>query len=222
MKKDNSKMNFNYPGISIEEVTTDPDEYIVPECLDACKSFWDKNIFTVSCSNRNEKKDASGKVLKYIMINNLSDENLKIFNQLAKSNPLHYRSIVRYERNYYVIVISSTDSEQDRDLDSEAFLNLVLPFEMQDCLEGFVDIKDYYLDNLLLNYYPTDKSSISISDQELTAAVKKYLDASGKLNLLDLDRGVVYDSIFYKKAHQKYLDYLRNFPSTSPDSHDDR
>ena len=222
MKKDNSKKNFDYPGINIEEVVANPDEYIVPECLDACNSFWNKNIFTASCSNRSEKKDSNGNVLKYIMVNSLSDENIEIFKKLEESLPNNYRVIKRYNKIYYVILISSRDLEQERDFDSQKLLSLAAPFEMQDCLEGFVDIKDYYLDNLLLNYYPTDKSSISISDQELTAAVKKYLDASGKLNLLDLDRGVVYDSIFYKKAHQKYLDYLRNFPSTSPDSHDDR
>lgn len=54
MKKDNSKKDFDYPGLSIDKIVANPDEYIVPECIEACKKFLDLNIFTVSCSNRRE------------------------------------------------------------------------------------------------------------------------------------------------------------------------
>ncbi len=157
MKEDTSSKNFNYPGVNIEEVVANPDEYIVPECLEACKSFWDKNIFTASCSNRDEKKNKDGKVLKYIMVSSLSDENLKIFNQLSKTNPKSYCALERYEKIYYVIIIPSTDDKQDRDLDSKALLNLASPFQMQDCLEGFVSLDDYYLKNITGDFYPRKK-----------------------------------------------------------------
>ncbi len=220
MKEDNSSKNFRYAGESIEIVSSNPDEYIVPECLEACRSFWDKNIFTASCSNRDEKKNKDGKVLKYIMVSNLSEENLKKFKQLAQEYPHNYTSIERYQQTYYVIIIESTDNEQDRDSDSKAFLDLVSPFQMQDCLEGFVSLKDYYIQNLTGGFYPSKTVSIPDSEQELIDAVKKYLNAFGKLDLLDLDRKVVYDSMFYKKAHDRYLEYLRTNPPTNPDPHE--
>ena len=67
MKKDNSANNFNYVGLSIDKIINNPDEYIVPECQEACKKFWDMNIFTASCSNRREYKGKDGKIKKYIM-----------------------------------------------------------------------------------------------------------------------------------------------------------
>lgn len=220
MKEDNSIKNFDYPGENIEIVVSNPDEYIVPECLDACKSFWNKNIFTASCSNRYEKKDKDGNITKYIMFNNLSNENIKRFNELVKSNPNNYRAVIRYGMPYYVILISSTDTLQDRDLDSKRLLDLTYPFEMQDCLDGFDSIKKYYIENLTLSYYPSKDDAISISDSELMNTVKKYLEAIGKLDLLDIDRKVVYKSKFYRDAHQRYLDYLRNQPPTNPDPHE--
>ena len=201
MKKDNSKKNFDYPGINIEEVVANPDEYIVPECLDACNSFWNKNIFTASCSNRSEKKDSNGNVLKYIMVSSLSDENIEIFKKLEESLPNNYRVIKRYNKIYYVILISSRDLEQERDFDSQKLLSLAAPFEMQDCMEGFVSIKDYYLNNMIMQCYPTDRV-ISIPDDELIATVKKHLEYERKLDLLDLNRRVVYNSMFYKKVNK--------------------
>ena len=220
MKKDHSKKNFNYPGVEIEEVIANPDEYIVPECLDACTSFWNKNIFTASCSNRAEKKDNNGNVSKFIIVGTLSDENQKKFEELAKAHPNNYRVLKRYNMTYYAIVISSRDTEQERDLDSKKLLDLASPFEMQDCMEGFVSIEDYYLNNMIMQCYPTDRV-ISIPDDELIATVKKHLEYERKLDLLDLNRRVVYNSMFYKKAHEKYLAYLKSQP-TNPDPHDDR
>ena len=86
MKKDNSANNFNYAGFSIDRIINNPDEYIVPECQEACKKFWDMNIFTVACSNRRETINKDGSIRKYIMLGNLSDENKKIFEDLIESN----------------------------------------------------------------------------------------------------------------------------------------
>ena len=44
MKKDNSANNFNYAGLSIDKIINNPDEYIVPECQEACKKFWNMNV----------------------------------------------------------------------------------------------------------------------------------------------------------------------------------
>lgn len=203
MKKDNSANNFNYAGFSIDKIINNPDEYIVPECQEACKKFWDMNIFTASCSNRRETINEDGSIKKYIMVSHLSDENKKIFENLIESNPNNYVKKTIVGEDYYAIYIFSKD--EDRDLDSLKLLDLVTPFKMQDCLEGFVSIKEYYLKKILGDYYSNEDVSISIPESELIATVKKKLGASGNLDLLDLDRGIIYKNRFYRDAHLKYL-----------------
>lgn len=203
MKKDNSANNFNYVGFSIDKIINNPDEYIVPECQEACKKFWDMNIFTASCSNRRETINEDGSIKKYIMVSHLSDENKKIFENLIESNPNNYVKKTIVGEDYYAIYIFSKD--EDRDLDSLKLLDLVTPFKMQDCLEGFVSIKEYYLKKILGDYYSNEDVSISIPESELIATVKKKLGASGNLDLLDLDRGIIYKNRFYRDAHLKYL-----------------
>lgn len=203
MKKDNSANNFNYIALSIDKIINNPDEYIVPECQDACKKFWNMNIFTASCSNRRENKGKDGKIQKYIMVSHLSDENKKIFEDLIKSNPNNYTKREINEVDYYAIYIFSKD--ENRDKDSQELLNLVSPFKMQDCLEGYVSIKEFYLKKILGDYYSNEDTLDSISESELIASVKKNLGASENLDLLDLDRGIIYKNRFYRDAHLKYL-----------------
>lgn len=203
MKKDNSANNFNYAGFSIDKIINNPDEYIVPECQEACKKFWNMNIFTASCSNRRETINEDGSIKKYIMVSHLSDENKKIFENLIESNPNNYDKKTIVGEDYYAIYIFSKD--EDRDQDSLKLLDLVTPFKMQDCLEGFVSIKEYYLKKILGDYYSNEDVSISIPESELIATVKKKLGASGNLGLLDLDRGIIYKNRFYRDAHLKYL-----------------
>ena len=206
MNKDTSINNFNYPGISIDQIVGNPEEYIVPECLEACKKFWNLNIFTVSCSNRRETIDRDGNIKKYIMISHLSDENAEIFSNLAKSNSANYKILKILGTTYYAIFILSKDNIQDRDKESQELLDLVSPFKMQDCLEGFISIRDYYTKNLINSVNSSENMTISVSESELIAAVQKHLNAFGKLDLLDLDRGIIYDDIYYKNAHQRYLE----------------
>ena len=42
---------YNYTYVPLEYVIKEPYEYIIPECIDACKAFWDKNIETFMVSN---------------------------------------------------------------------------------------------------------------------------------------------------------------------------
>ena len=214
MKKDQSRRNYNYRGMSIDEIISEPEEYIVPECLEACKKFWSLNIFTASCSNRNEQKDKDGNIKKYIMVSHLSQKNDALFRELAKLNSNNYCILDIQNTVYYAIVISSKDEEKDLDLESQKLLNLASPFEMQDCLEGIIPIEDYYSEKFKDPF--TLKKAIPTSDAELIECVKQNLNAFGKLDLLDLERRIVYKSKFFKDAHQKYLDYLKE--QTNSDS----
>ena len=212
MLEDKSSNNYSYPTTSIIQVIENPDEYIIPECLEACKKLWNMNIFTVACSDRREKKDKYGNIKKYIMVSNLSNENKKNFEDLVKLDSEHYCIIEILNIKYYVIVILSND--KNRDKDSENLLNLVSPFKIQDCLEGYDSIMEYCSKNDLGLPNLNNNTSASFSESEYRTAAIKHLGASDKLDLLDLDRGVVYRDRFYKNAHLRYLDMLKK---ESPD-----
>ena len=220
MKKDNSSNNFNYPGLSIEKIVSNPDEYIIPECIDACKMLWNKNIFTVSCSNRDEKKDENGYIKKYIIVGNLSDENKKIFEGFINSKSQNkeifegfinskspkYVKLIISDKYYYAIYILSEDNIENRDEDSQRLLESVSPFKMQDCLEGYISIYEYYRKYILDCPYSNGEKGILNLESEQLDSVKKHLSSKGKLDLLDLKRGIVYDSEYYKRAHERYLE----------------
>lgn len=210
MKKDQSKRLFNFPGnIAMSDIINNPDEYIIPECIAACQSFWDKNIFTVSCSNRDEIRDEDGNINKFIMIDHLSAENEKKFKQLVELHPNNYRVVRIEDRIYYAIVISTKDIIEERDIDSQRLLKLTSEFEMQDCLVGET-YKEYYLEHLTDPLTPRVLITIPNSDSELLELIKQNLEYKGKLDYLNIEEGLVYATEFHKNAHLRYLEYLKN------------
>ena len=42
---------YQYSQTPTRLVKENPEEYIIPDCLEACKILWDKGIDTVECSN---------------------------------------------------------------------------------------------------------------------------------------------------------------------------
>ena len=213
MKQNDSKNNYEYPSfLPMGEVSEDIETYIIPECRKACSLLWDNNIFTVSCSTSREGDT------RYIFISTLSDTNKRTFEDLIKKNPSHYCSREQNGKTYYCI--SVFDKSSDANSVSDKLISLIPSFEMQDVLEGYLTFKDYYTKYMSYNQDP--KPADYMEESELITLIQKNLSSFGKINLLDLDRKVVYDSDFYKNAHQRYLDYLRNQPPTNPAPHDDR
>ena len=78
-------MKYEYTYVPTYMVAENMEEYIIPECQEACRSFWNKNIMTFMCSNYNELSDQ-----KYVMINELSDQNKEKFEELIQKDPEHY------------------------------------------------------------------------------------------------------------------------------------
>lgn len=56
-----------------------PEEYIIPQCLPACKLLWDKNIEIFMVSNDDEDL--------YVLLTHVSNENMAIFNQMKQQDP---------------------------------------------------------------------------------------------------------------------------------------
>ena len=83
-KEELKPKKYEYSHVPMYEVENNPEEFIIPELLPACKFLWSKNIFTVMCSNRSDKDEF------YIELDSLSETNAKIFKKLVKRYPQNF------------------------------------------------------------------------------------------------------------------------------------
>ena len=246
MKEDNSNRNFNYSYVDMEEVASNIDEYIIPECQEACKMLWNKNIFTFMCSNRDDGDN------KYIMVSSLSEENEALFKALMERYPSYYNYDGIFRHAYSINVHANPDRA------SELLKKLTTPFQMQDVQEGFQTVEDFLIDRFgICRTVEKDKSpqpqmedfenpleyldaldewavsvgsgdEVVFDESKMTKSVEEYLQEAGVSDLYDADQKVVYKSKFYMDAHKKYLVQIKDtrMPnkenSDQSDPHDDR
>ena len=71
-----SERAYQYSAIDMRVVMNNPEEFIIPENLEACKLLWSKNIFTKM--NNNYDNDYS-----WITISRFSPENQELFDALS-------------------------------------------------------------------------------------------------------------------------------------------
>ena len=227
MFNNTSTRNYEYRSyLPTYRVAGNIDEYVIPQCQAACRSFWSKNIFTTSCSNLHETRNLDGTIDLYIYVGKLSDENRRKFNELVESRPDNYHMDPHSQE--YAITIKSTGDLQDLNSDIQALLSLTLPFRMQEVLEGYLSLEDYYTKYIAL--YEDPSSVKALTEDEVIAAIERHLKSAEEdsketgvtpkkcLALLDKERKVVYDDPFYLKGHQEYL--LKSQSLTSPDPHE--
>ena len=108
---------YNYTYVPLEYVIKEPDEYIIPECIEVCKAFWDKNIETFMVSNYDDNT-------LYVLIMNISKENEDIVKKLMKEDPRYFYDAYRETYGIRVNGMSKGDSFE--------LLTLVDVFKMQD------------------------------------------------------------------------------------------
>lgn len=70
---------YQYGLTDIKYVKQNPEEYIIPDCLEACKILWSKGIDTTQCSNYEDN-------FRYIEIDSksLSADNYKLIYELCR------------------------------------------------------------------------------------------------------------------------------------------
>ena len=78
-----SERAYQYSAVDMNFVYANPEEFIIPENLEACKLLWSKNIFTVMCNNYDNDNS-------WITISKLDESNQKLFEELCKSNPENF------------------------------------------------------------------------------------------------------------------------------------
>ena len=235
---------YAYTYVPTHLVAKNIGQYVIPECQEACKAFWNKNMFTFMCSNYDELDNT-----KYVLLFQLSEENQQIMKKLIQTQPENY--YYSNYRNSYGIRISEDGTTEEI---AKKLAELTKPFQMQDILEGTMTKEAFLADICELVKYKTfsgkeyddaPKSSdfdnifdyFDAKDEFLkdhpdmephierefdpslqTKPFEEYLKEYGYEDLYDSTLGIIYEDKFYKEHHQMYLDYLKSKTSKRPDS----
>ena len=185
---------YQYSYVGLEEVVSNIDEYIIPECQEACKALWNKNIETFMVSNREDDH-------LYVLILDLSDENMKIMKDNMNSSPKNY-TYDNY-RGLYGIMVDGITSEDAKKLSS-----LTSVFKIQDTTryktsEKFLEEYkrtdgEYYYDKEIGDL--CQRINPDLENDTLGEALKK----TNKESLYIKDENRVYESEFFLNWHERY------------------
>lgn len=189
---------YQYPYVELEDVMANPEEYIIPQCLPACRALWDKNIETFMVSN-NDDEDL------YVLLTNVSDENMAIFNQMKQQDP---RFVFDGYRNTIGIAVKRNNDSSMHELQG-----LTEVFRIQDTLR-FQTAEDF------LESYKHTGGEMTIADDGTihrninpalaNITLQEALEKSGKSGLYIAEEGRVYESIMYLNWHKKYEQSLND------------
>lgn len=220
-KRDDIKITHDKDGrialncdISLEEMINQPEVFIEKGCLDACIALWDLNITTRESNGW--EKDA------YIVLGNLSDENMKIFKRLANTCKKSYEiqedvklgvpntkiSLTKLFKNQLgskfggCCVIRSRDGYIDP--------KLIEPFVLQDIYEGVYTTEAFLStrrDAVSYVLRPDGNIERIVDITNLPKTIEEYVKEAGYIYVKEEDK--VYKSQFYLDRHLKYLDHLK-------------
>ena len=189
---------YQYPYVELEDVMANPEEYIIPQCLPACRALWDKNIETFMVSN-NDDEDL------YVLLTHVSDENMAIFNQMKQQDP---RFVFDGYRNTIGIAVKGNNDSSMHELQG-----LTEVFRIQDTLR-FQTAEDF------LESYKHTGGEMTIADDGTihrninpalaNITLQEALEKSGKSGLYIAEEGRVYESIMYLNWHKKYEQSLND------------
>lgn len=187
-----SNTRYQYPYIELEEVMNNPTEYIIPQCLPACRSLWGKNIETFMVSN-NDDDDL------YVLLTNVSPENMAVFQELQKQDP---RYLFDSYRDTIGIAVKGHDEKAMAELDA-----LTDVFDVQDTLrfksaEDFLESYKYTGGEMVVEDDGTIRREKNPELANIT--LQEALKRSGKESLYVAGEGRVYDSPLYLKWHKRY------------------
>lgn len=186
---------YQYMHVDTEHVIDNIEEYIIPECQQACRLLWSKNIETFMTSNY-EDKDL------YISFGQLSNENQTIFNEMSKNDKRYFFDEFRH---YYGIRSKGINEESVNNLNSLTEVFLIQDVEKRryktadeflagfKCQDGSKTIDEY--GHIITNTNPKLKD-VSFIDA---------LQASKSQDLYIEDEDRVYESQMYIKWHNRYI-----------------
>lgn len=223
---------YQYSVVNMEFVLKEPEEYIIPENLEACKLLWSKNIFTMMCNNY-ENDDS------WITLLELSPENKKKFDQMAEIDPrfgptwggFGFRVPIKPEPGAdtfeafkeLIDMFPMQDVQKDGCMSEETFMAQYTDCFKMDVnpnyknvakpkVEDFSDMSEYasafmaYVDSTMI---PT---RIRVFDEsKMTKTIAEYVAESKFNGLYDPDCGKIYYNEFYYQAHLRYKEQVKEY-----------
>lgn len=192
-----SKRAYQYSVMDMALVMSDPEEFIIPENLEACKLLWSKNIFTKMCNNYDND-------YSWITINTFSPENQRLFESMCDVDK-------RFGLTWGGIGFKVPIKPEKGKSAFEAFRELIELFPMQDVQkDGYMDIETFML-------YYTDCYSVQ-SSPEYLELIKPMMSPDGdvliysrgfekKISTLGIRRTTrVFDPSKMIKSYEEYVE----------------
>ena len=183
-------------------VKENPEEYIIPDCLEACRILWEKGIDTTQCSNY---EDHNYRFIE-IDIATLSKENSSFFYEHYNNGEAGF-SIGGMTHNPRIHVDCEGEEAKTR------LCELAQMFSLQDTNEYWT-VEDY-----LDSYRRTNGKYIVLEDGNVqrdinpeyaNATLADALDARDEWELYVEEEGRIYSSREALEKHHEYLERKKN------------
>ena len=194
---------YQYSQTPARLVKEEPEEYIIPDCLEACKILWDKGIDTVECSNFYD--DVNN--YRYVDIDpsKLSEENKTFLYDKINSNAEGF-AIDGVRHNPRIYVHKTGVEAQKRLCELAEMLSLQDTSEYatsEQFLDGYKRTDGEYIDLpdgiIIRDYNPKYKD----------ATLVDALNDTNKWDLFIEEEGRVYNNKEALEHHQHYLSKLK-------------
>ena len=192
---------YQYGLVNVEFVKENPEEYIIPDCIDACKILWDKGIDTVQCSNLEDIN------YRWIEIDTLglSVENKTIIYDLINANKEGF-AVGGMTHNPRLFVHCEGFEA------SEKLCQLASVFVLQDTIK-YSNIEEYLDDYKRKDgEYKILDTGILIRDYNpklVSATLEDALASNEDWDLYIEEEGRIYHSVAALESHLKYLEQTK-------------
>lgn len=205
-EKHDSTPQYEYTATDVAHVIKNAEEYIIPECLEACRALWDKNIETIMCSNYSVDDDL---YIDLIDGDGLSDENKEIF---VVNEGSGFR--LGEEHDYPRISVPGQTPES-----AASLRELVDKLKIQDVRSSRYQSSEEFLEefkygDMPIEYVGADEYGYAIVDRQYdperaNATLEEALKQTGKANLYVPSEDRVYESQMFLDWHNRYLKSLK-------------
>lgn len=204
----NSEMGdsrYQYTPVSVEFVMQNPEQYIIPECLDCCKLLWSKGIDTYQCGNYDDP--VSNGFWVEVDYDTLSDENKKIFEQMENSDSRVYFSDGLQGNHTYRMRVERVNNPNASQELCDIANNLVLQDTClfvtdEDLLDSYKkDGGDYIVDEYGKTYQ-------EINPDRVDATLLDALKAIEHPELYSASEGRLYKNQHALNVHRNYLEKI--------------
>ena len=200
-----SDTRYQYMPTSIEDVMKNPEQYIIPECMECCKILWSKGIDTYQCGNYDDALGLGFWV--EVDYDTLSDENKKKLEEISKNDSRVYFAEGLQGQHTYRMRVERVNNPNASDELSEIARNLLL---QDTCLFTIdEDLLDQY--KKVGGEYKIDETGNAYCDynpERVDATLYDALKSIEHPELYVAKEGRLYHSQHALNVHKNYLEQI--------------